>query len=484
MNYRMVFRMLGLVLAGLALLLLLPAVCALVYKESPAGFLIGAVIAAVCGGVLLLFKPESKVIYAREGLVTVGLSWILLSVIGAVPFVVNGDIPHYVNALFETVSGFTTTGSSILENVELMSMSGLFWRSFTHWIGGMGVLVFIMAVLPLDGEHSMHIMRAEVPGPVVGKLVPRARKTALILYGIYAALTVLETVILRLEGMSFFEALLHAFATAGTGGFSTRAASLGGFNSPLIEMTVAFFLVFFGTNFNLFYLMLIGKGRLALKSEEFRVYLFILAASTLAIAAGICGRYGSFFTALRHAFFNTITVTSTAGFGTQDFTLWPAYTQAILILLMFVGGCAGSTAGGLKLSRVMILVKSAAVEVGKTISPRRVRRVTMDGRCVDKRTVEAAQTYFIIFMLILLGCTFLLSFDGMDFTVNFTAALTCVSNVGPGLGAIGPSGNFAAFSDFSKIVMAFAMVLGRLEIFPVLILLGPSTWTGRKNKKM
>ena len=355
-----------------------------------------------------------------------------------------------------------------------LSRGCMFWRLFTHWVGGMGVLVFIMAVLPMNGEHSMHIMRAEVPGPVVGKLVPRVRKTALILYFIYTGLTLLETVLLMLGGMSFYEALLHAFGTAGTGGFSTRAASVGGFNSLYVELVIGIFLILFGTNFNLFYLVLIGRWRDAAKSEELHWYWGILAVSTLAIAAGITKMYGGFGIALLHAFFNVTSLISTAGFGTVDFTAWPAYTQGIIILLMFIGGCAGSTGGGLKLSRVMLLVKTAAADVQRVIHPRRVTRVQMDGQRVTQDTAAAVYTYFALYMLFLLLCMFLVSFDGFDFTVNFTAALSCMSNVGPGLGLIGPSGNYGIFSDLSKIVMSLTMLFGRLEIYAMLVLFIPS----------
>ena len=477
MNYRMIARILALVLFIMAALLSLPLICALVYGESIVPFAFTMSVTVLIGGVLYLFKPRTGDIYAREGLVSVGLAWVIMSLLGAVPFVISGDIPSYTDAFFETVSGFTTTGSSILNNVELLSKSGLFWRSFTHWIGGMGVLVFIMAVLPMSGEHSMHIMRAEVPGPTVGKLVPKVRSTASILYLIYIGLTVLETVFLLCGGMSFFDALLHAFASAGTGGFSTNAASIGGFDSVYIEMVIAVFLVLFGINFNLYYLILIGRAKDALRSEELHVFFGIILASTLSIAAGISKMYGGFATALRHSFFNVTSIISTAGFGTQDFTKWPEYTKGILVMLMFIGGCAGSTGGGLKLSRVMLLVKAAAADVRQVINPRRVTRVQMDGKRVDGSTVKAAYTHFTLYMLLLVITSVLISFDGYDITTNFTAALSCLSNIGPGMTAlIGPAGNFSIFSYTSKIVMTVAMLIGRLEIYPMLILISPGLW--------
>ena len=478
MNYRMIAFILGRVLLILAALLFLPLLSALVFGESPLPFVVTILLTALCGGALLLVKPRSREIYAREGFVCVGLSWLAMSLLGCVPFLISGDIPHFVDAFFETTSGFTTTGASILNDIESLSRSGLFWRSFTHWIGGMGVLVFIMAVMPLGGERSMHIMRAEVPGPTVGKLVPRAKETARILYMIYGAFTVAETVLLMLGGMSFYEALLHAFATAGTGGFSTRNASIAAFDSAYIEGVIAFFLVLFGTNFNLFYLILIGRVREALRSEELHRYLEIIVVCMGLIVLGTFRIYGGW-QSLRHGFFIVMTTISTAGFCTQDYTLWPAWLQTMIVLLMFIGGCAGSTGGGLKLSRVMLFIRTAAADVGRVVNPRRVNRVEMDGRRVTAETTGAVYAYVALVMLILLGCTALVSFDGYDFSTNFTAALSCISNVGPGLGLIGPSGNFSIFSSFSKIVMAITMLFGRLEIYAMLILFIPSTWKRR-----
>lgn len=478
MNYRMIAFILGRVLLILAALLLLPLIAALVYGESVLPFAATILLTAACGGALLLFRPRSREIYAREGFACVGLSWLAMSLLGCVPFLISGDIPHFVDAFFETVSGFTTTGASILSDIESLSRSGLFWRSFTHWIGGMGVLVFLMAVMPMSGERSMHIMRAEVPGPTVGKLVPRARETARILYFIYTGFTVAETILLMCGGMSFYEALLHAFATAGTGGFSTRNASIAAFDSAFIECVIAGFLVLFGMNFNLFYLMLIGRWREAFKSEELHRYLEIVVVCVTIIAISTAGISG-FPRSLCNGFFLTMTTLSTAGFCTVDYTLWPAYLQTLIVILMFIGGCAGSTGGGLKLSRVMLFIRTAAADVGRVVNPRRVNRVEMDGKRVTPETTGAVYAYVALVMLILLGCTALISVDGHDFATNFTAALSCISNVGPGLGKIGPSGNFAIFSSFSKIVMAITMLFGRLEIYAMLILFIPSTWKRR-----
>ena len=459
-----------------AALMLLPLIAGLYYGESVLNFIITIAATAALGGIFLLFKPKNRDIYAREGFAAVGLSWILMSLLGALPFVISGDIPHYVDALFETVSGFTTTGSSLLTDIEGMSRGCMFWRMFTHWIGGMGVLVFIMAVLPMSGEHSMHIMRAEVPGPVVGKLVPRVRKTAAILYLIYMGLTAIETLFLLGGGMSFFEALLHAFATAGTGGFSTRGASIAAFNSLYIEIVISVFMLLFAVNFNLYFLLLLGRVRDVLKNQELRCFACIVAFSMLSIAWNISGQYSDFAEALRYSSFTVASLVSSTGFGTADFTQWPQYSQWLLVIIMFIGACAGSTGGGLKLSRVMLLIRAAFADLRHMIWPRRVNRVQMEGQRVEAAGIRAVFSYFALYMLMLLLGTLLISFDGFDTATNFTAALTCLSNMGPGLGLIGPNGNFSIFSDFSKLLMSLLMLIGRLEIYPILVLFFPSVW--------
>ncbi len=476
MNYRMIARILGMVLLILAALLVLPLIAGLYYGENVLNFAVTIAAAAALGGFFMLFKPKNRDIYAREGFTAVGLSWILMSLLGALPFVISGDIPSYVDALFETVSGFTTTGSTLLTDIEAMSRGCMFWRMFTHWIGGMGVLVFIMAVLPMSGEHSMHIMRAEIPGPVVGKLVPRARKTAAILYLIYMGMTAVETVLLLCGGMSFYDALLHAFATAGTGGFSTRGASIAAFDSLYIEVVISVFMLLFAVNFNLYFLLLMGRVRDVLKNQELRCFGVIVAFSMLTIAWNISGQYGSFAEALRYSSFTVASLVSSTGFGTADFTQWPQYSQWLLVIIMFVGACAGSTGGGLKLSRVMMLLKAAFSDLRHMIWPRRVNRVQMEGQRVEQAAIRAVFSYFTLYMLMLLLGTLLISFDGFDTATNFTAALTCLSNMGPGLGLIGPAGNFSIFSDFSKLLMSFLMLAGRLEIYPILVLFFPSVW--------
>ena len=476
MNYRMIARILGMVLLILAALLVLPLIAGLCYGENVLNFAVTIAAAAALGGIFMLFKPKNRDIYAREGFTAVGLSWILMSLIGALPFVISGDIPSYVDALFETVSGFTTTGSTLLTDVEAMSRGCMFWRMFTHWIGGMGVLVFIMAVLPMSGEHSMHIMRAEIPGPVVGKLVPRARKTAAILYMIYMGLTAIETVFLLCGGMSFYDALLHAFATAGTGGFSTRGAGIAAFDSLYIEVVISVFMLLFAVNFNLYFLLLMGRVRDVLKNQELRCFLVIVAFSMLTIAWNISGQYGGFAEALRYSSFTVASLVSSTGFGTADFTQWPQYSQWLLVIIMFVGACAGSTGGGLKLSRVMLLLKAAFSDLRHMIWPRRVNRVQMEGQRVEQAAIRAVFSYSTLYMLLLLAGTLLISFDGFDTATNFTAALTCLSNMGPGLGLIGPAGNFSIFSDLSKLLMSFLMLAGRLELYPILVLFFPSVW--------
>lgn len=479
MNYRVVSNILGKVLMTEAILLLLPMTAAICYRESALPFLWTMLPLLIIGGALSTIKPKNSDLFAREGFVIVGLSWVLMSAFGALPFVLSGDIPHYIDALFETVSGFTTTGSSILENVENMSRGGNFWRLFTHWVGGMGVLVFIAAILPVSGDHYIHVMRAEVPGPTVSKLVPKARKTARILYMIYAGLTFIEMVFLLFGGMDFYDAILHAFATAGTGGFSTRAASIAGFNSVYIEMVVATFMLLFGVNFNLFYFILLGQGLAIFKSEELRIYLITIASSILAIALNIMRSVGGFGQGLRYAYFQVATVMSTTGFATADFDKWPEFSRWLLVLLMFGGACAGSTAGGLKLSRVIILFKSYLYELKQLILPTRVKRIWFEGKAVSDQTVRSVLVYFFTYLAIIGIGTLLIALDEHDLVTNLTASVACMSNIGPGLNLVGPTGNFAFFSVFSKLVLILEMLLGRLEIFPVLFLFAPSVWKKR-----
>ncbi|MBQ1235633.1 MAG: TrkH family potassium uptake protein [Oscillospiraceae bacterium] len=476
MKYKLVLHTVGILLLVLSGLMLLPLLVSLYYGEAVFHILLSAGISAAFGALLFSIKPKDTRLMAREGFAIVALSWIMLSAVGALPFFLSGEIPNYIDAFFETVSGFTTTGSSILNNVEALSRGSLFWRSFSHWIGGMGVLLFMMAILPMSGEYQMHIMRAELPGPTVGKLVPRVRQTAKILYIIYICMTLVQVLLLRFGGMSWYESLLHAFATAGTGGFSTRSASIGGFDSVYVEMVCSVFMLLFGINFNVYFFILVGNFRSAFKNEELLWYIGIIAASTLLIALGISNMYGGIAQGLRHSFFYVTSLISTTGFGSVDYTTWPQWCQFILILKMFSGACAGSTGGGMKVSRLVVLSKNAAAELREMAAPRHVQSVRLDGKRVSNPTIKAMHTYFTCYMFILIICGALVSIDGNSFSVSFSAALTCLSNVGPGLEAIGPCGNFNVFSDFSKLILSFAMLIGRLEIFPMLVLFSPSAW--------
>ena len=390
----------------------------------------------------------------------------------------SGDILHYVDAFFETVSGFTTTGASILPAVEPLSRGSLFWRSFTHWVGGMGVLVFVMAILPMSDGHTMHILRAEMPGPTAGKLVSRMSDTAKILYGIYFVMTAVMILLLVLGGMDLFDACIHAFGTAGTGGFSSRNASVGAYNSAYIDIVTGIGMLAFGVNFNLYFFLLVRRFREVLRSEELWVYLGIVAASTAAIAANILSLYDSVGTALRHTFFQVSSVITTTGYATVDFGQWPVFSKTVLVLLMFVGGCAGSTAGGLKVTRIVTLAKAAVMDMRKMLHPNAVINVRMEGRALPEKQVRGVQAYLSIYILILCGSWLLLSLAGFDELTTFTAVVTCINNVGPGLNMVGPTGNFGFFAPWAKLLLSFDMLAGRLELFPMLLLFAPSIWRG------
>lgn len=476
MNFRMIGKVLGLVLLCLAGLMVLPILVGLWYGEDISAFVVSAMLSGALGFGLTGLRPQAEALYARDGFLTVGLAWLMMSLLGSLPFYISGDIPNFVDAFFESVSGFTTTGATVLTDIEALSRSCMLWRLFSQWIGGMGVLVFMMAVMPMGGEHSMHIMRAEFPGPTVGKLVPRASQTAKILYLIYVGMTVLETVLLMLGGLSFYEALVHAFATAGTGGFSTLNDSLGGFHSLYVETVAAIFVLLFSVNFHLYYCILAGRWATALKNEELRWFVGIVAFSVLTIGLDLRGYYGSFATGLRHAFFNVAMCISTSSFNTVDYTKWPEYSKWLLLMLMLIGGCAGSTCGGLKLSRFMVLVKTAFAELYRMAHPRTVTAVMLEGKRVKSETIRAIYTYFVIYMFIIMGATLIISTDGFDTATNFSAALACLSNIGPGLGVNGPTGNYSMFSAPIKLVLTLVMLMGRLELYPVLVILLPSTW--------
>ena len=483
MNLRMIGFVLGRILLTEAGLLVLPLVTALLYGESLLPWLVTMGLLVLWGGLLSRRRPERTALYARDGFAAVALAWILMSAFGALPFVLSGDIPHYVDAFFETVSGFTTTGASILTDVEALSRSGLLWRSFTHWVGGMGVLVFVMAILPMSDGHTMHILRAEMPGPTAGKLVSRMSDTAKILYGIYFAMTAVMILLLLLGGMNLFDACVHAFGTAGTGGFSSRALSIGAYESTYLDIVTGVGMLAFGVNFNLYFFLLAGRFRDVLKSEELWAYLGIVGFSTVTIAANILHIYGSVGTSLRHAFFQVSSIITTTGYATVNFDQWPGYAKTVLVLLMFIGGCAGSTGGGLKVTRIVTMAKAAFADMRKMLHPNAVIRVRMEGRALPEKQVRGVQAYFSLYMLLFGISWLLLSLDGFDLLSTFTALASCINNIGPGLGMVGPMGSFAAFSPASKLLLSFDMLAGRLEIFPMLLLFAPSLWRGSRLKR-
>lgn len=460
--------------------LLIPAFVAFLYGESDViQFLI---VSAVLGAIFFIFgrkRPENKVIYAKEGLVIVGLAWILWSLFGALPFVLTGSIPSYVDAFFETVSGFTTTGSTILTDIEALPKGVAFWRSLTHWIGGMGVLVFVMMLTSLDDEHSMHLMRAEVPGPEADKMVPKARATARILYLMYFVLTAAEVVFLMFGGMSFYDALLHSFSTAGTGGFSNRNASVAYYDSAYIDGVITVFMILFGVNFNLYFLIRLKNWKDALKNEELHAYLGIIAGAVAIVTVNILGIYGNIVHAFRYASFQVASVITTTGFCTADFNLWPELSKVVLLGIMVIGACAGSTGGGIKVSRFLILVKSIKQEVRRMLHPKAVTIVKINGKRVGNDTIRSVYIYFISYILVMMVSILLVSINNFDFATTFSSVLTTLNNVGPGISMVGPVENFHMFSPLSKLVFCMDMLLGRLEIFPYLLLMSPELWRRR-----
>lgn len=476
MNYGMILYILGWILNFEAAFLTLPCLVAVLYQEQDGFSFLGvAVLCLIIGFIFSHKKPANTSLYAREGFVIVSAGWIVMSAFGALPFVLNGDIPSYVDALFETISGFTTTGASILTDVEALSKASLFWRSFTHWIGGMGVFVFILAILPLVGGFNMNLMKAESPGPSVGKLVPRVRNTAMILYGIYFIITVVEFVLLIAAGMTAFDAITHTFGTVGTGGFGTHSDSLAGF-SPAIQNIVTVFMILSGVNFGAYFLIIHKKPRQVLKMEEVRMYLGIILASALLIAFNVRDMFGSWGETLRHAFFQVGSIITTTGFATVDFDLWPQFSKTILIILMFVGACAGSTGGGIKVSRITILLKTIKKELRMISHPRSVKKIAMDGHRIEHEVVRSTNVFIAVYFLVFFTSVLLLGMDELDFTTNFTAVAATLNNIGPGLELVGPTQNFSIFSAPAKFVLMFDMLAGRLELFPMLLLFAPSSW--------
>lgn len=481
MNYRMIFYTLGNILKAEALLMLLPCAVSLIYGEASIRyFLFTIAILLVIGFSISLKKPKNSIIYAREGFTAVALSWITVSLFGALPFFLSGQIPSYVDAFFETVSGFTTTGSTILLDIESLDRGILFWRSFTHWIGGMGILVFVLAIIPLADQRSMHIMRAEVPGPTVSKLVPKIRTTAKILYGIYAGLTLIQIIFYLCGGMPLYDSIVTSFATAGTGGFSVKNMSIAAYASPYIEWVTTIFMMLFGINFNFFYLILIRQFADAFRMEEVAWYIGIILVSAIAICLNIQSMFGTTSEAFRHASFQVSSIITTTGFITVDFSLWPEFSRTILILLMVIGACSGSTGGGIKVSRFILLSKSALQEARHMLHPRAVRCVRLEGKPVSTETLSGIAYFFIWYMGIFFVSFLLISLDNFGTETSFVSVLTTLNNVGPGMGVIGATGNFAGYSALSKLVLCFDMLAGRLEIFPMIMLLAPSVW--RKNR--
>ncbi len=477
MNRKAIVYILGWVLNIEAAFMILPFLVSVIYGESQGwAFLIVASICAAIGTLLVIKKPKNMVIYEKEGFVIVAFSWILFSIFGCIPFIINSDIPNFTDALFETVSGFSTTGASILSDVEALSYGSLFWRSFTNWIGGMGVLVFLLAITPMSGGGSqIHIMRAESPGPVVDRLVPKIRNTASILYIMYIVLTIVQFIFLIAGKMPVFDAVCASLSTAGTGGFGIKNDGFMSY-SPYIQWVTAVFMMLFGVNFGAYFLLTLRRFKAAFRYEEARYYFIVIIAATAIITAGLLPRGLGFEPALRHAFFQVSSLITTTGFSTADFNLWPQAAKVILVLLMFVGACAGSTGGGIKISRVMILAKTVKKEITIYIHPNSVKKIKMEGKMVNHETLRATNVFFITYVAIFVVSVFLLSFDNHSLETIFTAVVATLNNIGPGLAEIGPTGNFASFTSLSKYVMMFDMLAGRLELYPILMIFHMGMW--------
>lgn len=478
MNRKMVLHIISKILLVEAILMLPSVVVGLIYWErATMAFIAPIIVLAVLGLTLGIKKPKNREIYARDGFFIVACAWVLMSLFGALPFYISGYFKNYIDCFFEVVSGFTTTGASILSDVEALPNCLLFWRSFTHWVGGMGVLVFVMAILPLSDDRSLYLMRAESPGPIVGKLVPKMKDTAKILYGIYIAMTALCVLFLLFGGMPLFDSLCHAFGTAGTGGFGIKNAGVAYYNSAYIEMVLAIFMLLFGINFNLFYLILLGHVKEALKSEELRWYLSIVGISTLAITLNIMKTFKG--QSFRYAFFQVASIITTTGFATTDFNYFPEFSKSILVLLMFIGACAGSTGGGFKISRLIIILKSFKKEIKKLFHPNSVTVIKLENKPIDSSISHSTVNYFMMYIVIMIGSVIAISVDNFDFTTNSTAVISCFNNIGPGLNVVGPMGNYGGYSIFSKLVLSFGMLFGRLEILPMLVLFNPKAWANK-----
>lgn len=477
MNYAMIRYIIGWILNFEAAFMSPSFVVGLIYREKSAWAIFATMLLCLVIGVpmVLLKRPKQAVFYAKDGFVSVGLSWVALSVMGALPFVISGSIPHPVDALFETVSGFTTTGSSILSDVEALPKCMLFWRSFTHWVGGMGVLVFMLTILPMSGGYHMNLMRAESPGPSVERFVPTVKSTAKILYGIYICLSLLELLLLLVGKMPMFDALTLTFGTAGTGGFGIKNDSIGSYTTYQ-QTVITIFMILFGVNFNVYFLFLLKKIRQGLKNEELRAYLGIILGAILLITVNIAGKFGNPFLAFHHAAFQVGSIITTTGYSTVDFNTWPTFSKTVLVLLMLIGASAGSTGGGIKVSRIVILAKSVKKELKQYLHPHSISKIKMDGKPVEHEVVRSINVFLIAYLLIYAVSILIVSLDNFDFTTTFTSVAATINNIGPGLDLVGPAANFGILSVPSKLVLIFDMLAGRLEIFPLLLLFVPDTW--------
>ncbi len=481
MNYRIIMRTLGQALVFEAMCMVLSLVCAAIYGETECikAFVVAILACLVFGVSLMKFaKPKSKTIYAKEGYMIVALIWVTISIFGSIPFVMTKSIPGFIDALFETVSGFTTTGASVIPDLSIVPKSILFWRSFTHWIGGMGVIVFLVAILPMSGGYNLHLIRAESPGPSVSKIVPKVRSMAKILYTIYLGLTILQIILLLLGGMELFDSLTITFGTAGTGGFGISNSSIAEY-SPYLQNVITVFMIIFGIDFSLYYLIILGKFKEAIHSDELKGYLGIIAVSTIIIMINCMNLFNGPLESLRHSAFQVASIITTTGYATTDFNLWPELSKMVLVVLMFIGACAGSTGGGIKVSRIMILFKSIIKEIKVSVHPNLMNKIKMNGRDIEHGTVRSINVYMASYLLIFAVSLLIISLDNLDFTSNFTAIATTINNVGPGLSLVGPTGNFSVYSPLSTFVMTLDMLIGRLEIFPMLVLFSPYIW---KNK--
>lgn len=476
MNYKLLLKINGKLLMLEAAFMLLPVITALIYRES-AGLYFLPVIALllIIGLPLSRLNPKRNELYAREGLAIVSTSWILMSLAGALPFYISREIPSFIDAFFETASGFTTTGASILDNVEALSHTMLFWRSFTHWVGGMGVLVFILAIAPLAGSYTVNLMRAESPGPQVEKVTPKIGSTAKLLYLIYASLTLLQFVLMCAGGMPVFDSLLTAFGTAGTGGFGVKNSSIADY-STYIQGVITVFMLLYGVNFSIYHMILLKKIKPVFKNEELRMYIGIVAASIILITLNVASRFETLYEAFHHSAFQVASIISTTGFTTVNFDAWPSFSKSILVLLMLFGASAGSTGGGIKISRILIMLKFIGREAVRLIHPRKVNTISVDGHKVDMEMLKNIFLYLLCYAGLLIISVLIISFDGYSFTTNVTATISALSNIGPYIDAINDAWNFSSFSSLSKFILTLDMIFGRLEILPVLILFVPDTW--------